>query len=77
MASAGRLSNPRGVCESPRLTCDAVDMAPPDALGEFEQAVLLAVVHIGADAYGVPIRQEIERRTGAARLDPVDALRDE
>ena len=35
-----------------------------DALGEFEHLVLLAIVRLGPDAYGVPIRQEIERRTG-------------
>ena len=35
-----------------------------DALGEFEQALLLAVAHLGAAAYGVTIRQEIEARTG-------------
>lgn len=36
-----------------------------DSLGEFEQSVLLAIAHLGAgDAYGVPIRQEIEARTG-------------
>jgi PadR family transcriptional regulator PadR len=34
-----------------------------DSLGEFEQSLLLAVVHLGEDAYGVTIRQEIERRT--------------
>lgn len=34
-----------------------------DTLGEFEQALLLAIVHLGDDAYGVTIRQEIERRT--------------
>jgi DNA-binding PadR family transcriptional regulator len=35
-----------------------------DSLGEFEQAVLLAVAHQGRDAYGVTIRREIETRTG-------------
>ena len=35
-----------------------------DTLGEFEQLLLLAVVRLGADAYGVTIRQEIEARTG-------------
>lgn len=35
-----------------------------DTLGEFEQHLLLAVVHLGDAAYGVRIRQEIERRTG-------------
>ncbi len=35
-----------------------------EALGEFEQMVLLAAVHLGDDVYGVPIADEIERRTG-------------
>ena len=35
-----------------------------DHLGEFEQLVLLAVLRLGDDAYGVPIRREIEERTG-------------
>jgi DNA-binding PadR family transcriptional regulator len=34
-----------------------------DHLGEFEQLVLLAIVRLGEDAYGVPIRREIEKRT--------------
>ena len=33
-------------------------------LGEFEQLVLLAIVHLGDGTYGVPIVDEIERRTG-------------
>jgi DNA-binding PadR family transcriptional regulator len=33
-------------------------------LGEFEQLVLLALVRLGADAYGATIRREIEQRTG-------------
>jgi len=33
-------------------------------LGEFEQIVLLAVMRLGSMAYAVPIRQEIEERTG-------------
>jgi PadR family transcriptional regulator PadR len=35
-----------------------------EALGEFEQLVLLAIVRLGNDVYGVPIAEEIERRTG-------------
>ena len=35
-----------------------------EALGEFEQLVLLAVVQLTGDVYGVPIAAEIERRTG-------------
>jgi DNA-binding PadR family transcriptional regulator len=33
-------------------------------LGEFEQLLLLALVRLGDGAYGVAIRQEIEKRTG-------------
>ncbi|MBZ5631495.1 MAG: PadR family transcriptional regulator [Acidobacteriia bacterium] len=39
-------------------------MAGREHLGEFEQIVLLAVLRLGDDAYGVPIRREIEERTG-------------
>jgi DNA-binding PadR family transcriptional regulator len=35
-------------------------------LGEFEQVVLLAVVHLKDDAYGAGIRREIEARGGRA-----------
>jgi DNA-binding PadR family transcriptional regulator len=34
----------------------------PVVLGEFEQMVLLAVLHLGDDAYAVPIRQELVTR---------------
>lgn len=34
------------------------------ALGEFERIVLLAVLQLGNEAYGVPIVEEIQRRTG-------------
>ena len=33
-------------------------------LGEFEQLVLLALMRLQPEAYGVAIRDEIERRTG-------------
>ncbi len=36
----------------------------PQGLGEFEQIVLLAILHVEGEAYGVPIVGEIERRTG-------------
>ncbi len=39
-------------------------MPRSDALGEFEQSVLLAIVHLDDDAYGVTVRREIESRTG-------------
>lgn len=35
-----------------------------DFLGEFEQLVLFAVLHLGDGAYGVTIREVIEARTG-------------
>lgn len=35
-----------------------------EALGEFEQMVLLAIIHLGDGVYGVPIVDEIQRRTG-------------
>ena len=35
-----------------------------EALGEFEQMVLLAIVQLTGAVYGVPIVEEIERRTG-------------
>ena len=41
---------------------------PRESLGEFEQLVLLAILQLAAsgedDVYGVPIVDEIERRTG-------------
>jgi PadR family transcriptional regulator, regulatory protein PadR len=37
-----------------------------ESLGEFEQLVLLAILRLGEDTYGVPITDEIERRTGRA-----------
>jgi PadR family transcriptional regulator, regulatory protein PadR len=33
-------------------------------LGSLEQIVLLALVRLGSDAYGVAVRLEIEKRTG-------------
>ena len=36
---------------------------PPIYLGEFEYAVLLAVLHLEQEAYAVPIRELIEERT--------------
>ena len=35
-------------------------------LGEFEQIALLAILRIGDEAYAIPIREEISRRTGRA-----------
>lgn len=38
-------------------------MPSREYLGEFEQIVLLALLRLGKDAYGVPVRQDIETRT--------------
>ena len=38
----------------------------PHVLGDFEQRILFALIRLGADAYGVTIRQYIEARTGRA-----------
>lgn len=38
--------------------------AAPLNLGEFEQIVLLAILRLGEDAYAIPVRAEIEERTG-------------
>ena len=37
---------------------------PDIYLGEFEQIVLLAILRLGDDAYAIPVREEIEKRTG-------------
>lgn len=39
-------------------------MTRRDYLGDFEQVVLLAVMRLGPEAYGVSIKREIEERTG-------------
>jgi len=36
----------------------------PQPLGEFEQMVLLAVLRLGVDAYGVSVHDELGRHTG-------------
>ena len=39
-------------------------MAAPVNLGEFEQLILLAILRLGDDAYGVTIRAELADRAG-------------
>lgn len=39
-------------------------MAERGYLGEFELMLLLAVIHLGDDAYGVPISRELEKHRG-------------
>jgi len=38
----------------------------PQPLGDFEQRILFALIHLGEDANGVTIREAIEARTGRA-----------
>ena len=33
-------------------------------LGEFEQLVLLALLHLGEEAYGIKVSSELQRRAG-------------
>jgi DNA-binding PadR family transcriptional regulator len=35
-----------------------------DSLGTFEQMVLIALIRLGTNAYGMTVRREIEERTG-------------
>ena len=37
---------------------------PDIYLGEFEQMVLLGILRLGEEAYAIPLREEIEARTG-------------
>jgi DNA-binding PadR family transcriptional regulator len=39
-------------------------MSKPNYLGEFELLVMLAVMRLGDDAYGVPVTRELEKQTG-------------
>ena len=39
-------------------------MSKGEYLGEFEQLTLLAVLRLDDNAYGVPVREEVENRTG-------------
>jgi PadR family transcriptional regulator, regulatory protein PadR len=39
-------------------------MSKPHYLGEFELLVMLTIIRLDGDAYGVPISREIERQTG-------------
>lgn len=41
-----------------------------ETLGHLEQLVLLAIVRLGDDSYGVPILEEIKTRTGREYLRP-------
>jgi len=46
------------------MFCYAEQMPRGEFLGSLEQIVMLAVVRLGSDAYGMTVRREIEERTG-------------
>jgi len=43
---------------------DSEDMTRKGYLSEFELMILLALMHLGEEAYGMPISHEIEERCG-------------
>jgi len=43
---------------------------PRESIGEFEQLILLAILRLGDEAYGIPILDEIRARTGRTVLRP-------
>jgi PadR family transcriptional regulator, regulatory protein PadR len=43
---------------------------PPDQLGELEHLILLAIVRLGPDSYGVPIVDELRKHTRRPVLRP-------
>jgi len=43
---------------------DSEDMMRKGYLSDFELMILLALLHLGEEAYGVPISHEIEKRCG-------------
>ena len=49
-------------------------MGKGESLGEFEQVVLLALIQLRGDAYGVTIRREIVERTGTVSNELVRVL---
>src|SRR6266849_6244861 len=56
-------------CTQLRKLCEAqhkerATMGSRDHLGEFEQLVLLAILRLGPNAYGMTVRREIEKRAG-------------
>lgn len=65
------LNSPPNLPNPPHFIYNA-ELMSEHYLGEFEQVVLLAILRLGDDAYGVPIRREIEKE--AQRKVTVGAL---
>src|SRR6476619_459898 len=59
-----QLSRRLGSVPSSRFPLSQPRSVRKDRLGELELLVMLALLHLGPDAYGISIRQEIERRSG-------------
>ena len=60
----GRPSKAPSLTSLPNLLYLVEEMARGDLLGSLEQVVLLALLRLGANAYGMTVRREIEERTG-------------
>lgn len=54
----------RCVADTPYLSYTVKHMPRGDLVGTLEHIVLLALVHLGSNAYGVTVRREIVQRTG-------------
>src|ERR1700722_16356350 len=55
---------PLGACKNLYFFAIIEQMPKRNYLGEFELMVLLALMRLGEDAYGVPISREIEKCSG-------------
>src|SRR4051812_26141952 len=51
-------------CGFPPLFAILDEMTKREQLGNFELMVMLVLMRLGDDAYGVPIAEELEKRTG-------------
>jgi DNA-binding PadR family transcriptional regulator len=61
---AGRGGTQNSPCRIPDLFYCRKHMPRGELLGSLEQIVLLALIRLGDNAYGMTVRREIEERTG-------------
>jgi hypothetical protein len=54
----------------PRSTGASAATRQPDVAPEFERLLLLAIAHVGGEAYDLPSAEEIEGRTGGVSSAP-------
>jgi PadR family transcriptional regulator len=64
ISSTFQKMSPVALRPSPQLVARPRFPVAKVRLGELELLVMLALLHLGKDAYGISIRQEIERRSG-------------